>query len=95
MELAEFKETLSREMPPDGLSSPLQALWHAAKGNWHDAHKLAQAQDDRTGAWVHAHLHRIEGDDGNAGYWYRRAEKPHCRASLDQEWEELVSAVLS
>lgn len=68
MDIAAFKSSLARNAPPEGLDSALGALWHAAKGDWNRAHELAQAQDDRDGAWVHAYLHRVEGDQSNAGY---------------------------
>lgn len=94
MDIASFKDSLKADAPPAGLSPLLEALWHDAKGDWDKAHKLAQDQDDEAGAWVHAYLHRVEGDESNAGYWYRRAGKPHCAAPLEQEWEELVAALV-
>ena len=94
MDLDAFKRTLPQETPPDGLSLALQALWHQARGEWDRAHGLAQAQHDDTGAWVHAHLHRVEGDAGNAGYWYRRAGRPPSQSSLETEWEEIATALL-
>jgi len=92
--LAEFKRTTSEDAPPATLPPPLRALWHDAKGNWDAAHDVAQDIDNATGAWIHAYLHRKEGDLGNAGYWYRRAQKPECRSSLDAEWEEIATALL-
>jgi hypothetical protein len=92
--LAEFKRTTSESKPPETLSAPLRALWHDAKGQWDAAHEVAQNIDNPIGAWIHAYLHRKEGDLGNAGYWYRRAQKPECRSSLDVEWEEIATAVL-
>jgi hypothetical protein len=94
MTLDEFKRTTSEAQPPTTLSAPLRALWHDAKGQWDTAHEVAQNIDDTTGAWIHAYLHRKEGDLGNAGYWYRRAQKPECRSSLDGEWEEIATALL-
>ena len=94
MDLAEFKASLSHDAPPAGAGRPLQALWQAAKGDWAAAHGLAQRTDDRAGAWVHAYLHRVEGNDSNAGYWYRRAGKPRRAASLETEWEDIVRALL-
>ena len=94
MDLEALKAALRREAPPDGLSLALQALWHQAKGNWDRAHALAQAESDVDGAWVHAYLHRVEGDEGNAGYWYRNAGRPHSHAPLDIEWEEIAAALL-
>ncbi len=95
MDLKAFKASLHRDEPPEGLSLALQALWHEAKGGWHEAHRLAQAQGDVDGAWVHAYLHRVEGDEGNAGHWYRRAGKPHCAAPLEQERDEIAAALLA
>ena len=94
MNLDDFKTSLERDGPPDGLGLALSALWHDAKGDWDKAHKLAQELRDETGAWVHAYLHRVEGDDSNAGYWYRRAGKPHCSLPLEQEWTEIAGTLL-
>ena len=80
--------------PPEAASPPLAALWHAAKGEWDKAHTLVQAEESAAAAWVHAHLHRLEGDEGNAGYWYRRAGKPHAKSTHDEEWTEIANALL-
>lgn len=93
--VADLRRTLADTGPPQGLDTALQALWHAAKGEWDKAHELAQSREDATGAWVHAYLHRVEGDQSNAGYWYRRAGRPHATASLDDEWQEIAGALLS
>ena len=93
MDLQTFKNSLDRAAPPDDLGLPLQALWHLAKGDWDRAHSLAQAGNDEASAWVHAHLHRVEGDEANAGYWYRRAGRPHARTPLNEEREDIVSAL--
>lgn len=95
MTLGEFLARLSDAAPPSGVHPLLAALWHDAKGDWDAAHRLAQDEDDRSGAWVHAYLHRKEGDEANAGYWYRRAGRPHCRLSLDDEWREIAEALLA
>jgi len=92
--MAEFRASLSGAGPAPGLDAPLAALWWAAKGNWDHAHKIAQDEDDASSAWVHAYLHRVEGDLGNAGYWYRRAGKPVAAGPLESEWEQMVSALL-
>ena len=94
MKLEEFKDSLSLDVPPQDLSGAVQALWHVANNNWDRAHELAQNQDDGVGAWVHAHLHRVEGDLGNAGYWYRRADRPECAASLEAEWDDIAADIL-
>ncbi len=95
MDLQAFKASLDGEAPPEGVSPSLQALWHQARGDWDKAHRLAQARNDEAGAWVHAHLHRFEGDSANAGYWYRRADKPFPTAALEEEWDEIAAALLS
>lgn len=79
---------------PGSVTSPLRALWHDARGDWHTAHQIAQACDTTDGAWVHAYLHRKEGDLGNARYWYRRANRQEASGSLEAEWDELVEALL-
>ena len=92
--LAEFKQTTASAKPPAELSPALMALWHDARGNWDAAHETAQEIHDATGAWVHAYLHRKEGDLGNAAYWYRRAGQPEARDPLEAEWDRIVSALL-
>ena len=92
--MADFKASLSGAAPAPPLDAPLAALWWAAKGEWDQAHKIVQDEDTREAAWVHAYLHRVEGDLGNAGYWYRQAGKPAESGSLDAEWEGIVSALL-
>ncbi len=94
MDLPSFKKSLDRDAPPEGLGRALDALWHEAKGNWDQAHRLAQGQKDAGGAWVHAYLHRVEGDLPNAEHWYRRAEKPPSSAPLTQEWDEIAGTLL-
>ena len=94
MKLEEFKATLALDVPPQDLSGAVQALWYVANNDWDRAHKLAQNQDDWVGAWVHAHLHRVEGDLRNAGYWYRRADRPECAESLEAEWDDIAAAIL-
>lgn len=90
----EFTRSATDAQPPASLTPPLLALWQDAKGDWESAHQTAQAIDDQSGAWIHAYLHRKEGDASNAAYWYRRAGKPVCGTSLEAEWEEIVSALL-
>jgi hypothetical protein len=94
MDLASFKSSLSASTPPVPLAPALQALWWDAKGDWDKAHGCAQEQDDEAGAWVHAYLHRKEGDAANAGYWYRRAGKTPATLPLAQEWEAIARALL-
>lgn len=95
MTLSEFRASLAAAAPPSALSAALAALWHDAKGDWNTAHETAQEVDDERGAWVHAYLHRKEGDQGNAAYWYRRAGQPIARDSLEAEWERIVVALLA
>jgi hypothetical protein len=94
MDPAAFRASLAMPEPPANLSHALRALWLDARGNWDGAHDAAQADEGRADDWVHAYLHRKEGDAGNAAYWYRRARKPVCHASLDEEWAEIAEALL-
>ena len=81
--------------PPDGLSPPLLALWWDRRGDWERAHEAVSVDEQgREAAWVHAYLHRREGDAGNARYWYRRAARPVSAASLEAEWDEIAGALL-
>ena len=95
MDLAAFRASLSAAAPPPSLSPALRALWLDAKGDWDGAHDAAQADEGVAGDWVHAYLHRKEGNSGNAAYWYRRAKKPVCRTALDEEWQAIAEALLS
>ena len=91
----DLKASLSDAAPSATLSPPLAALWWAAKGNWDTAHKIVMNDEETSeAAWVHAYLHRVEGDLGNAGYWYRRAAKPVATGSLETEWDQMVSKLL-
>ena len=94
MKTADFKASLSGAAPAPSLDAPLAGLWWTAKGEWDQAHKLVQDEPTAAPAWVHAYLHRVEGDLGNAGYWYRRAGKPVATGALEAEWEEIVQALL-
>jgi hypothetical protein len=95
MTLGEFRATLSAAAPPPDLPSLLRALWHDAKGDWNAAHHVAQDVESSDGSWVHAYLHRKEGDAGNAAYWYRRAGQPIAHDSLNEEWTRIVKALLA
>jgi hypothetical protein len=90
----EFNQSLEGDDPPAGISHALAAMWYDAKDEWDAAHREAQAQEDASGAWVHAYLHRVEGDESNAAYWYRRAGRPVCSDPLHDEWTEIVTALL-
>lgn len=93
MTIDEFVATLENPDPP-AASPLLRALWLDGKGDWESAHHAAQDVDDSDGAWVHAYLHRKEGDLANARYWYRLAGKPEATDSLDAEWRRIVAAFL-
>jgi hypothetical protein len=94
MTLTEFRKLLKEESPPAGLPLALTALWWDAKGDWARAHESAQQDKGFEGSWVHAYLHRKEGDQSNAAYWYGRAGKPVCRGPLDVEWLSIVRELL-
>ena len=94
MSMADFKASLSAAAPAANLAPPLAALWWAAKGDWDAAHKIVQDEVTAEAAWVHGYLHRVEGDLGNAGYWYHRAGKPVAKDTLAAEWERIASALI-
>jgi hypothetical protein len=94
MNMKEFRESLSQPNPPADLSLALAGLWWDAKGDWAKAHESAQQDEGSAGAWVHAYLHRKEGDTSNSAYWYGRAKTPPSRSSFEQEWEEIASSLL-
>ena len=94
MNFDEYKGSLQNQSPPSGLSGLLLALWHDAKGDWHESHEIAQDIHSSDGSWIHAYLHRKEGDAGNAAYWYRKAGKPVASGPLDAEWEAIVKELL-
>lgn len=91
----EFQASLKLDSPPAGLTALPAAMWWAAKGNWARAHEIAQDVASPHGAWVHAYLHRKEGDEGNAGYWYSQARRPHSCLPLALEWDEIVKTLLA
>ncbi|HEX6496211.1 MAG TPA: hypothetical protein VF018_12050 [Acidobacteriaceae bacterium] len=95
MTLDQLRASLQQPRPPAELPSLLAALWWEAKGDWSQAHEIAQAVDSADAAWVHAYLHRKEGDTSNAAYWYNRAHQPRCALSLDAEWEQIASALVA
>lgn len=90
-----FTESLKDNNPPASLSVLLKAMWFDGKGDWHLAHELAQEVATREGSWVHAYLHRKEGDRGNAGYWYNRAGRSMPTHSLEAEWESITRELLT
>lgn len=92
--LAEFKASLNSERPESGLSVQLKSLWYDGKDDWHQAHAQVDQLNDKASAWVHAYLHRKEGDIWNADYWYSKAGKVRPNVSLEEEWEALVVAFI-
>jgi hypothetical protein len=94
MDLAAFLESLKQTAPPGGLGAALAGLWWDARGDWTRAHESAQQDHTFAGAWVHAYLHRKEGDASNAAYWYQQAGKPVARGSFEDEWNEIAATLL-
>jgi len=94
MTLEEFRQSLVGDEPPGDLSLALAGLWLDGKGNWQKAHASAQQDEGSGGAWVHAYLHRKEGDPSNAAYWYRRAGKSPAKSPLEQEWLDIACSLL-
>ncbi len=96
MKLAAFIDSAAVDTePPAGLTAALAALWHAEKGDWHAAHNIAQEIHTKEGSWIHAHLHREEGDLWNARYWYEKAGRPESKKAFPQERHEIIAALLS
>lgn len=89
-----FVDSLEHDAPPSFATPMLRAIWHGLRGEWNAAHELAQEQDDAEGAWVHAWLHRIEGDLGNADYWYRRARRQSRRDDTREEGLDIARALI-
>ena len=93
MDFEAFKASLQQEAPPN-LPIPLLALWYEARGDWNEAHRLVQNDPTRESAWVHAYLHRKEGDISNARYWYSRAGRPCVESDFESEWEQIARTLL-
>ena len=94
MNFAEFTSSIEKQTPPRDLAPTVQALWWAAKGQWDQAHKIVQDDESREAAWVHAYLHRVEGDLPNARYWYGTAGKPVAAGALEDEWSAIAATLL-
>jgi hypothetical protein len=94
MKIEEFQASLKDKKPPEGMPPLLAAMWWDGNGDWAQAHELAQAVESRDGAWVHAYLHRKDGDTENAGYWYGQAGKALPQVSSEAEWDEIVTELL-
>jgi hypothetical protein len=94
MNSLEFRESVSALAPPADTPPSLAALWWAAKGEWERAHTIVMNDEGAEAAWVHAYLHRVEGDLPNAGYWYRTAGKPVAKGPLEAEWNAIVETLL-
>ena len=95
LEFERFQMSLGDTSPPVGLSRALVGLWYDGCGNWDAAHREIQKGDGVDEAWVHAYLHRKEGDLANAGYWYRRCDHAKSSGSLDEEWCQIATLLLA
>jgi len=89
-----FKRSLAGKSPPGALSPAITALWWAGKDNWDKAHEIVMNQESPDCAWVHAYLHRVEGDLDNAGYWYRQARRKVATGDLEAEWAAIAAALV-
>ena len=94
MTFDEFKQSIHQNKLTGSVSPHLLAMWYDAKGNWEKAHNIIQDISDIHASWIHAYLHRKEGDESNAGYWYQRAGKPIPKIPLAKEWDEIVQSLL-
>jgi hypothetical protein len=93
MKVQEFRASLAQGAPAESLSLPLQALWWDAKGDWTRAHDLVDDLETHDAMAVHAYLHRKQGVQSNADYWYRRAGTTFQRPTLEDEWAALVDGI--
>ncbi len=96
MTLAELKASAIKDaVPPKSLSLEAKALWLIKKGEWDAAHQIAQDMETPIGSWLHALLHLIEGDLGNARYWFVEAGRPVRKLSqVDELWDEITQEIL-
>jgi hypothetical protein len=94
MNIITFEASIDHDTPPSNLSAPLEALWWDAKGDWTRAHELVDEHETSEGMAVHAYLHRKEGQQSNADYWYRLAGRTYYRDQLSEEWTALVEGLL-
>ena len=94
MTLAEFRASLTDAKPPAGLAAPLEALWHSGHGDWDRAHRIVMDAKGTDAGWVHAYLHRQEGDLENARYWYSHSKRPEVTGDLAEEWSAIAAALL-
>lgn len=90
MNAQEFRSSLQDDFPPPESSAALAALWWDAKGDWARAHGMVDELETPEAMAVHAYLHRKEGADWNAEYWYQRSGKSCYRPALEDEWQALV-----
>jgi hypothetical protein len=94
MNISFFKKSLAGDTPPEDATAHVKALWYDKKGDWNNAHNLIQDLQDKNASWIHAYLHRKEGDVANADYWYLRAGKQRFSGTIENEWEELLTALI-
>jgi hypothetical protein len=95
MNFESFKKSIDDADAPNELSIYLLSMWHDAKGNWKKAHDIIQDEEDKIGSWVHAYLHRKEGDIWNADYWYRKAGRERPTVSLEEEWKNISMELIN
>jgi hypothetical protein len=98
MKLQDFIRETDRIAPPrswpEDWPELLKALAFDRAGDWDTAHTIAQESAGAAGSAVHAYLHRKEGVQWNAEYWYRRAGRSPFAGSLDEEWVALAREFL-
>ena len=89
-----FIQSLKNNSPPIGISKPMQAMWYAKKGNWYKAHQIAQNITSDSGSWIHAYLHRVEGEESNARYWYNMANIKPINTDFNEEAKRIITHIL-
>lgn len=91
----EFLDSLNQSSPPKEMSTQLMALWYDAKNDWNKAHEYVDGPTDPTSHWIHAYLHRKEGDLNNADFWYKKADRSRPDLSLEEEWTLIAKKLIS
>ncbi len=94
MTFEDFKNSTLHPEPPTGISNELLSLWYDAKDNWDKAHAIIQKEESADAFWIHAYLHRKEGDISNAEYWYQNTGKQRPKYSLHNEWEKICKSIV-
>ena len=93
MKYDDFIKLTKKSEPSDNLAGIHLVIWYAVKDNWDMAHNIVQEINTETASWIHAYLHRVEGDISNAHYWYNRARQEPSSESLESELDDIIKSL--